>query len=72
MEYRQLPEIRHIFVSERHWDLYDTDNAGKSSVQSSEFDAKSDTNEIKLMVTDHADGNRIPFCIIHHCATATT
>ena len=34
-------------------------NAGKTSVQSSELDAKSDTNEIKLMVTDHAEGNRI-------------
>ena len=32
---------------------------GKSSGQSSELDAKSDTNEIKLMVTDHADGNRL-------------
>ena len=34
-------------------------NTGKSCVQSSELDAKSDTNEIKLMVTDHADGNRL-------------
>ena len=34
-------------------------NSGKSSVQSSELDAKSDINEIKLMVADHAEGNGI-------------
>ena len=34
-------------------------NTGKSCVQSSELDAKSDINEIKLMVADHAGGNGI-------------
>ena len=29
-------------------------NTGKSCVQSSELDAKSDINEIKLMIADHA------------------
>ena len=47
-------------------------NAGKSSVQSSELNAKSDTNEIKLMVTDHADGNRfLHYTSLCHCDKPT-
>ena len=34
-------------------------NTGKSCVQSSELDAKSDINEIKLMEADHAGGDGI-------------
>ena len=73
--YRQSHKnIRHLFerittTDKNTIELLWYSSVGKTSVQSSEFDAKSDTNEIKLMVTDHADGNRIPFCIIHHCAT---
>ena len=54
--------IRYFF--ENNWDLYYT-VLGKTSVQSSELDAKSDTNEIKLMVTDHADGNRISLSALY-------